>query len=121
MPDRVAQINAQPRWRRRMRGTALLALATLLVGLWLASAPVSQSSLAMAQDAHHSEQHGAPRIRKNVKGLTKRERQEFVQAIHALKKVRSPYDPSLYSGPGCQDTDLNHNQWIALLSYAENP
>jgi tyrosinase len=95
MPERAAQINAQPRWRRRTRGTALLALATLLVALWIASSPVSQSSLAMAQDARHSQQHGAPRIRKNVKGLTKRERQEFVQAIHALKKVRSSYDPSL--------------------------
>src|SRR5215207_9625481 len=95
MPDTVAQINAQPRWRQRRRGSALLALATLLVALWIASSPVSQSSLAMAQDARHSQQQGAPRIRKNVKELTKRERQEFVQAIHALKKVRSPYDPSL--------------------------
>jgi nucleotide-binding universal stress UspA family protein len=26
-----------------------------------------------------------------------------------------------YSGPRCQDTDLDQNQWIALLSCAENP
>jgi hypothetical protein len=59
MPDRVAQIYAQPRRRRWMRDTALLALATLLVALWIASSPVSQSSLAMAHDAHSSQQRGS--------------------------------------------------------------
>lgn len=35
------------------------------------------------------------RIRKNVKTLSDVERQSFVKAVHALKRARSPIDPSL--------------------------
>src|SRR5262249_23259254 len=94
MPDRLTQITAQQR-RLARHGSALLALATLLAALWLAGSPVSQSSPAMAQEANGSGQPGAPRIRKNVKRLTKEERQEVVQAGQAPKRVPSPYDPSL--------------------------
>lgn len=39
---------------------------------------------------------GAPvRVRRNVKDLTVKEREQFVEAVLKLKKVASPYDPQL--------------------------
>ena len=42
----------------------------------------------------HPDQNN-PRVRKNVKDLTHKERKTLVKAFHALKNVPSPYDPSL--------------------------
>ena len=54
---------------------------------------------------------------------------KVVVLSHRLSEIPAPLAATVavlslapnYSGPGCQDTDLGQNQWIALLSCAENP
>jgi tyrosinase len=80
------------RSRQSSRGVALLIV--LVLGMLSALAVRSTAQTASAVDARSPKSHEI-RVRKSVTALTDAERKEFVDAVLALKRVKSPYDPSL--------------------------
>ncbi len=66
------------------------------VGSSLAAAALPVTALAAQESsAKHSPDSKSLRIRKAVTKLTAAEKQEYIEALHKLKKVKSPYDTRL--------------------------
>lgn len=82
--------------RRLMRQVAAL---VVVITVAQAAGPTSARTRAdgAVGDRAHSAEPATPslRVRKNVMGLTVRERGEFVSAVLALKSAPSPFDPDL--------------------------